>query len=144
MSWGIRITILYLGFVAIIVSLVVIAMGNKHDLVAKDYYYQELKYQDRIDALANEKNLKVSIVHEIQSYAVILSFPGEELKNDFSGEVLFFRPSDAAKDLKLPLKFDRTGKQRIDKTSLTKGIYKMCITWTNGNKIFYKEEIINI
>jgi len=144
MSWGIRITIVYIGFVILITSLVFISSTNKSELVAKDYYAQELKYQDRIDAVDNEKNLQISIQHEISSNTIILNYPQSEINKTFSGEILFFRPSDSSKDLKVVLKFDENGKQIIDKSKLIKGIYKMCINWKNNNTTYYKEEIITI
>ncbi len=144
MSWGIRITIVYTGFVILISSLVFISATNKSELVAKDYYSQELKYQDRIDAIENEKNLKISIEHFVEESQIVLTFPQTEINKTFSGEILFFRPSDSSKDLKLNLNFDIDGKQLIKKSKFIKGIYKMCITWKNNNKTFYKEQIINM
>ncbi len=144
MNWGIKITILYIGFVILISSLVFISATNKSELVAKDYYAQELKYQDRIDALNNEKHLQISIEHEIRPNAIILTYSQSETNKTFSGEILFFRPADASKDLKLKLKFDKNGKQSIDKSKFIKGIYKMCVTWKNNGTTFYKEEIITI
>lgn len=144
MSWGIRITIVYIGFVILISSMVLISSRNKSELVSKDYYAQELKYQGRIDAFENEKALKVSIQYQLTSKHIILTFPQTEINKTFSGEVLFFRPSDSSKDLKVKLNFSENGEQLIEKSSLTKGVYKMCITWNNNNKVFYKEQIITI
>jgi len=93
MNWGIKITILYIGFVILISSLVFISATNKSELVAKDYYAQELKYQDRIDALNNEKHLQISIEHEIRPNAIILTYSQSETNKTFSGEILFFRPA---------------------------------------------------
>jgi len=41
MNWGLKITLLYVGFVAMILTLVFKASGEKVDLVTKDYYAQE-------------------------------------------------------------------------------------------------------
>ncbi len=144
MSWGIRITVVYTGFVILISSLVFISSTNKSELVAKDYYAQELKYQDRIDAIENEKQLKVSVECELNTDKITITYPHTEVGKTFNGEILFFRPSDSSKDLRIKLKFDENGRQIIQKTKLTKGIYKMCITWNNNNKTFYKEQIITI
>ena len=46
MSWGIKITILYLGFVALILTLVFTCFGHKSELEYKDYYVRELKFQE--------------------------------------------------------------------------------------------------
>ncbi|MBA3680366.1 MAG: FixH family protein [Bacteroidetes bacterium] len=144
MNWGIRITIVYTGFVILISSLVFISATNKSELVTKDYYSQELKYQDRIDAIENEKKLNLTIEYAIEEDQIILTYPQTEINKTFNGEVLFFRPSDASKDLKLNLNFDIDGKQVIKKSKFIKGIYKMCITWKSNDKTFYKEQIINM
>ena len=60
MNWGLRIIILYLSFVALIVTLVSLCMGRKVELVSKDYYKQELEYQGKIDAIKNEGALNSS------------------------------------------------------------------------------------
>ncbi len=144
MSWGIKITVLYTGFVILISSMVFISANNKSELVAKDYYEQELNYQQRIDDLANEKKLKITIDYQIMDTCVALRFPGTEMAKDFKGEILFFRPSDSSKDLKLRLAFNADGEQLISKASLHKGIYKMCLYWKNNAINYYKETIITI
>ncbi|MDP1803101.1 MAG: FixH family protein [Bacteroidota bacterium] len=144
MSWGTKITILYIGFVILIVSMVYISVNNKSELVSKNYYEQELVYQDRIDAVNNEKKLAVTINYEIVDQFIVLGYLPNEIKKDFKGEVLFFRPSDSTKDLTIDLKFDQEGEQIISKDKLSKGVYKMCISWKNDKKTFYKEAIITI
>src|ERR1041385_2853899 len=140
MSWRIRITIVYLCFVALIVSMVVISASNKSELVAKDYYAQELNYQQRIDAIANEQALAESVMHEIKQAGINFFYPVTEQQKDFSGEIVFFRPSDSSKDLKLKLQFDSEGNLFVSKKILSKGLYKMCISWHNKGKDYYKEE----
>ena len=48
--------LLYAVFVAGIVFLVVKASSQKFDLVTKDYYEQELQYQNVIDTFEQQKN----------------------------------------------------------------------------------------
>lgn len=144
MSWGIKITALYGGFVLLISSMVIISSSNKAELVATDYYEQELNYQQRIDAIANEKNLTTTIQYQLTETGVLLRFSDTISEKDFSGEVCFFRPSDASKDLTLKLVFDKNGEQLIPKALLRKGIYKICLSWKNQSKMFYKEHVITI
>ena len=143
-SWGYRITILYVGFMGIILTLVTICMRQTVELESKDYYAQELKYQDRIDATNNANALAGSIEHEISNKQIILSIPVNQLSKDFSGEVYFFCPSDGLKDIKVKMQFDASGKQVINNTGLQKGAYKMKLSWKSNGKNFYKEEIISI
>ncbi|MCD6068999.1 MAG: hypothetical protein K0S33_3825 [Bacteroidetes bacterium] len=144
MSWGKKITILYIGFVLLISSLVYISATNKSELVAKDYYAQELSYQDRIDAIANEKGLEETISFELLPYSIVLTYPGSGTAKDLQGEILFFRPSDASKDRKIKMDFNVNNVQVIHKQLLSKGVYRMSISWKKGDRSYYKEEIITI
>ena len=67
MNWGTRIIIMYVGFVALIITLVVVSMRQQVDLVTPDYYAKELKYQTNIDKTKNYNELKTSLKCTIQS-----------------------------------------------------------------------------
>ena len=61
MSWGWKIVVLYGLFVMMTLSMVFYFMGHDVDLVAKDYYRQEIEYQDQIDKIENARSLKEPI-----------------------------------------------------------------------------------
>jgi len=144
MSWGIKIAILYLSFVALIVTLVVLSSRQNIDLEYTDYYNRELRYQDKIDAMANEKGLGESITHQLVTDNLVLSLPSELMNTNVQGELHFYRPSDAKKDVKLPMQFNANGKQIIPRSDFSKGIYKLRMTWTMNNKSYYKELVLNM
>lgn len=144
MSWGYRITILYASFAILILSLVSICMRQTVELESKDYYAQELKYQDRINATNNEKDLNVSITHAVVGKQLTLSIPKEQLTTDFKGEIYFFRPSDSSKDITVKMQFDNTGNQTIELDKLQVGIYKVRLSWQSNSKKYFKESVINI
>ena len=144
MSWGYRITILYASFAILILSLVSICMRQTVELESKDYYAQELKYQDRINATNNEKDLSVSITHALVGKQLTLSIPKEQLATDFKGEIYFFRPSDSSKDITVKMQFDNTGNQTIELDKLQVGIYKVRLSWQSNSKKYFKESVINI
>jgi nitrogen fixation protein FixH len=141
MNFGVKITILYLSFVGLILTLVFMAYGHKVELVSKDYYAQELKYQDKIDAMNNANALEKSISHMVNKDAIELEINSDLLTSDFSGTIYFFRPSDSEKDKQIKMNFT-TNKQIIPANELSRGAYKMQLTWTAGNKQYFKEEVI--
>lgn len=143
MSWSYRITALYLGFVALIVTLVTIASKQKIELESKDYYLQELKYQDKLDAIANAGKLSWNMDHSVDAKNVTLTIPSE-YANSVSGEVYFFCPSNSDNDLKVKMNFDKDGKQVISKTKLKSGAYKLKLSWSALGKNYFKEEVITI
>jgi hypothetical protein len=143
-SWGIKITALYLGFVALIVTLVIISMNQKVDLVSKDYYQQEIKFQERIDATQNASETVKQITFSNVDKKIIFDYEPDILSKDFSGEIVFFRPSDADKDVKVKMNPDVDGIQIIDASSFMHGMYKVQISWNNYGKKYYKEDVLFI
>lgn len=79
MSWGVRITALYLAFVALIVTLVFVSANQDIELESKDYYAQELKYQQRINALNNSNDLNSTVSHVVNANDVLVSFQRSKL-----------------------------------------------------------------
>jgi hypothetical protein len=142
LSWSYRITFLYLGFVGIIVTLVTISSRNKEELVAKDYYAQELAYQEQINAIKNEKELVESIQHSVKGEGVELALPAS-IQEIGSGQVSFYCPSNSKNDLTVKMTF-KEGKQLISRNALNSGIYKLRLSWTMGPKKYFKEEVITI
>lgn len=142
MSWGIRITVLYLAFVALILTLVFTCMGEKIELESKDYYAKELKFQNQIDATNNVSSLSVPIEHLVKDKTVELTIPKELLSADFKGEAYFFRPSDSTKDKTIALKPDANGKQLLSDAGFIKGAYKLKISIESNGKSYYKEDVI--
>lgn len=143
MSWGKKITILYLSFVALIVTLVVLCFGQKIELESKDYYSQELKFQDRIEAISNEKNLASTFSHEVNSNALILKADSSLFGKGFEGSINFFRPSDSSKDVKLKMNFNNN-QQIIPTNKLIHGVYKMQLSWVSNGISYFKEDVIFI
>jgi hypothetical protein len=144
MSWGIRITVLYMSFVVLILTLVFITTKNKEELESKDYYKQELAYQSKIDAITNANSLSSPINYQVSGKVVSISIPAELQTKDFSGEIYFFRPSDATKDINLKFKVDGSGQVSITDSKLLPGVYKMKITVNSKGKKYIKEEVINM
>lgn len=142
MSWGIRITTLYLGFVALIVTLVVTCFGHKTELESKDYYARELKFQQQITAEQNTSGLSEPIGYQVMDRSVLIFLPEEILNENISGTVSFLRPSDSSKDKTIPLSVDKGGQQLLS-ADFEKGVYKMRILLKSGNKEYYKEAVIN-
>lgn len=143
MNFGVKITILYLGFVGLILTLVFMSYGHKVELVSKDYYAQELKYQDKIDAMNNANSLNTSIDHRVEGKNITLTINPELVTNDFSGTVNFFRPSDSSLDVNMAMNFNNNT-QVIPTDKLKHGSYKMQLTWKSGGKNYFKEEVIFI
>lgn len=143
MNFGGKIVILYLSFVALILTLVFNCYSMDVDLVSSDYYAQEINFQQKINATNNEKDLKSSITHAINGKSIILNIDSALLSNDFKGTVTFFRPSDSKKDVSLKMNFINN-EQVIDAKNLIHGAYKLQLSWTSNQKDYFKEDVIFI
>ncbi len=142
MNWGTRITLLYLGFVALILTLVFTCFGQKVELESKDYYARELKFQSQIDATSNANELVKPITHTVAGRSIEINFPQELLSPDFNGTVHFLRPSDSSKDKTIALNPDASGKQVLKDASLIRGVYKMQVSFVSKGKNYFKEEVV--
>lgn len=146
MSWGWKIVFVYSAFVVMTLSMVIYFMGHKVDLVAEDYYKQEIEYQQQIDKMSNSKSLKEPIGFEF-SYTqrtVKLNFPSGDLQNGLKGNIHFYRPSDSSLDRQIEVKPDENGEQLISVSSLNKGLWKVRISWTAAGTAYFDEKVITL
>lgn len=144
MSWGIRITIIYLGFVALILTLVFTCFGHKTELEYKDYYSRELAFQEQINASENAVNLKTPIEHEVKDSYILVKIPQELLGADLKGKITLLKPSNSSNDKVLTLQPDQQGTQIINGSNFAKGPYKMQIFFVSKGKSYYRENIVTL
>jgi hypothetical protein len=144
MSWGTKITILYSGFVLLIVSMVYMAMNQKMDLVSKDYYEQELHFQDKINSAANLSALQEPLNYEIKGDELIIEFPSSFHAQKINGNILFQYVSDAGMDQSFSIVADADGKMHIGIADFKKGVYKMMVNWDAGGKGYYFEAMVKL
>ena len=145
-SWWPRVIIagfvLFAGFIGNFVRL---AMQSDVDLVSKDYYKQELVYQDRIDQLTETGKLdqNISIVYSEVGEQVLVGFPAEFTGKRVTGNVHFFRPSDAKLDYDMPLKLVDNN-QVFSTEKLDKGLWRIKISAQAEGKNYFTEQTITV
>lgn len=143
MNWGIRITILALGFVAFMTYLVVRASQQHFDLVTEDYYGKELKFGQQIEKQKNQQGLNDLFEMATSGDDIVISFPSAVSGKEVKGEILFFCPSDAARDLSKKIELVN-GKQVLSRRLLSKGMYRVKIDYQVEGKGYYYEKTIMI
>jgi hypothetical protein len=140
MNWGHKIVLSYLAFIVFIAIIATKAMRENIDLVSKDYYQQEIDYQDQIGRINNakENDAVMTFTYEGEKKSASVSFPE---KHFTSATLVFYRPSDASKDFKVELNAkDNKTMFDVPLDKLSAGLWKAKIHWTDGVKEFYKEE----
>ncbi len=145
MNWGWKIVIVYSLFAVATLSTAMYFMGQEVDLVAEDYYKQEMEYQVQIDKMTNAKALPqpLDIFYSSSDKEVQLNFPLDQIK-DLEGTVDFYRPSDAGDDVSFNLKPSKTGKQIIPVGNLRHGYWKVKVSWKVGNAEYFHEKRLNL
>lgn len=138
--------VVYSAFVVMTLGMVFYFMGHKVDLVADDYYKQEIEYQDQIDKISNAQALKEPIEFEYSSAlrTVKLLFPSSHLQQGLKGNIHLYRPSDSSLDKKFEINPNETGEQVIAIGSLQKGLWKVKISWSADGRAYYDEKVITI
>ena len=142
MSWGKGIIIVFAVFMVGVGIMVYKSMTKNIDLVSNNYYEKELKYQEQINKINNTKTLKQGIKIESNGSAVIITYPGE--CNKVTGEISFYKPSDAKNDFKMNIESGSDLKQVISTEKLTKGLWKVQISWAMDGKDYFNEEKVMI
>lgn len=138
MNWGKGIVLTCAVFICGIAFMVYTTMTKNIDLVTKNYYEEEIKYQQQIDKMNNTSVLDKKPTVETTSQEVIIIYPFK----DVVGEITFYRPSDAKMDLKFPIQPDKNMKQIIGLDKLGSGLWKVKIKWNAGGVEYYNEEKI--
>ena len=139
MSWGYKITIVYLAFAAGIAAMVIKSYSQNIDLVTPDYYAQELKHQQKIDAVKRTNALPSKLSYEISKGKLGITLPAEFDSTETIASVLLYCPADKSKDIK---KGFTTNNRKIvfDLPATAKGNYELQVNWVAKGSEYYFEE----
>ncbi len=142
-NWGWGITGVYLVFVIGIMYLVWRTTREQQDLVTEDYYAQEIKYQDRIDASKRAAALSSPVRVELRDHSLHLAFPREFAGKTLTGEVLVYYPADSKKDVRVPVNVtDNAMDLKIDAANT--GLHILQLSWQEGSTTYYQESDLDI
>ena len=146
MNWGWKIVVVYSAFVVMTLSMAFFFMRQKVDLVADDYYKQEIEYQRQMDKISNARSLKnpVVISYSMENKAITLNFPVEHIEKDLTGKIHFYRPSNGDEDKEFEIHPKDSGEQVISVSSLSKGLWKIRISWTVGSESYFDEKVVTL
>lgn len=143
-NWGHKLTLGYLAFAGMILYLVFQSVHTKYDLVSKEYYKDELQYQQIIDGAnrANQLSQKLSVVQTDKNIEIRL--PNEMKQTTVSGSIWFYCADNAQKDIRLPLQVNTDAIQHINSQSFMPGNYTAKIRWESNGQQYYAEQFITI
>lgn len=102
MNWGNKLLLTFIVFGAGMTYLVYRSVSTNYELVEKDYYNQELRYQQVIDGTNLANQLSSSVKIEQTDSGISLKLPHEMKNKEISGEILFYCAYDQKKIKNLP------------------------------------------
>jgi len=143
LNWGTKIAIGASIYVVGILAFVGFSTTQKINLVSKDYYPEEIEYQSQIEKIKNTYKLSNKILLNQENGSLNLQFP-KEIKESVQGEIVFYRPSDYEKDVRLDIELDKNMVQRINTGNLLSGRYNVKIEWSFEGEKYFQEEAIFI
>ena len=142
--WPYAIIAWFVIFASALAAWITVAMRQKMDLVRSDYYEEEVHYQGQLDRLNRTAVLRseVAINHDATKGEISLLLPSAHLAPPPTGQIHFYRPSNAALDFHLPLAVDAAGLQRINTGELLGGLWKVRVQWTAAGQDYFFEQVI--
>ncbi|MCX6299049.1 MAG: FixH family protein [Bacteroidetes bacterium] len=139
MSWGNKLVVVFVLFAVFIGTMVYKAFNTPLDLVSKDYYKEELRYQEKIDGMNNAAKISKVIIAQNQT-AINIQFPIEQKGKSIKGEAFFYCVTDEKKDIRLPIIVDSTASLAVLKNKLQKGVYALKLNWQLDKEAYYNEQ----
>ncbi len=144
MNWGHKLTIAILSFVGFMAFMVYKCHTTEFQLVEKEYYKSELKYQQVIDAAKRTSRLTGTLKVVRQGGSIIIQLPEEMKQQPVTGSMWFYCAYEAGMDRKVTLATDAAGIQILDAAQFTPGSYTVKVEWTANNESYYSEERLTI
>lgn len=137
--WGTGIALVFSIFVAGLLYAVIKSTTIDNALVRKDYYSEDVNYQQKKDKIARTKALgqAVGMQYLPNEGLLILHFPRSM---EPEGNVHFYRASDASLDHRVPIEVDSNGIQMIPVRNLKAGYWTVKVDWRANGEAYYMEE----
>lgn len=143
-NWGHKITLAFSAFVVFIFVMVYKAVKTDFQLVTKEYYKEELAYQEVIDGTNKANQLSTAVRIQQADDQLIIQLPEEMKQQTVTGSIWLYCPSEDKNDRKLVLRVDEEGRQSISTKSIASAGYLAKIRWQANGQTYYTEQRIII
>jgi hypothetical protein len=143
--WPIAIIASFAIFFISLAVFITWAVRQNMDLVRKDYYDEEIRYQDQLDRLNRTEPWRgqVAVTYDHSQSCITITLPAMHAARQPRGQVHLYRPSDARLDQHLDLAVNAEGIQRVDARTLRPGLWKVRLRWqANGEEFYFDQSIV--
>jgi hypothetical protein len=143
MNWGKWIVVAFVLFAAFIGTMITIMMKQDIGLVTKNYYAEDLDFQEQMERKQNTEQLELKPEVTVEQGQVLkVYFPSVSYIE--AGEVKLVRPSSEKLDQQVNLHVSADSVQVFNLNPLTPGPYRVKMQWKTEGKEFYLEKLIVI
>ena len=136
-SWPFAIALVYGLFAAGMIGVVIFAVRHPSDLVSRDYYQKEIRYQQQIDSEKRAQKDADAPTIAIKGRECVIHFPGNP---PASGTLTLYRPADAALDRTVPLALDGQQNQTLNLADAASGLWRLRMEWNRNGETYFKEQ----
>ena len=135
LNWGHGLMIALGCFILFILFLIFIfPMGKQNaEMISNNYYEEELKYQDIIDAKNNAAKLEKTPTYKATSEGLLISFPESIKADQNTASFVLFRTEDSNLDVKKEVVLQHN-LFLIPAKVISKGSYTLKLKWTENKK----------
>ena len=144
MNWGNKLLLTFLVFAGGMGFLVYRSVKTNYELVEKDYYKNEIVYQQVIDGTNRANQLSSQVTIKQNETGITLSFPEEMRNKDVTGVAWFYCSYDQKKDRTISLQLNGDAMQQIPLTALSPGNYTVKIEWGCGGRHYFTEKYFTV
>lgn len=143
-NWGTGITITFIIAASLMLFLVYKTTTVSNELSEQNYYSQELRFNDQLEAAQNAATLSAPVKILQNESQLIITLPKECVEQKATGTVWIYRPSSEKNDLFLTIQPDAKGNMIVEKSKLLPGNYTIKTDWKMNGKDYYNEENIYV
>lgn len=141
--WPIAIVVVFIVFALFIGIFIAWASHQREDLVAANYYENEVRYQQRLDRMNQTQPLaaEVTVSYDDTQRSIVINLPVAQARQA-AGSIHLYRPSDARLDREVPLAVNADGVQRLEAKELRAGLWKVRLQWSASGKDYFAERMV--
>ncbi len=144
MNWGNKLLFTFIVFAAGMFYLVYRSMHTNYELVEKDYYKNELRYQQVIDGTNRVNQLRSAVKLEQTANGITLELPQEMKHKIVSGDIWFYCAYDEKRDKRFSLQVNPEGIQVFRSPAVLPGNYIVKINWSNEGENYFSEKKLTV
>ncbi len=145
MSWGYKILVFYIIFIGMMLTMVYGTYQHSVNLVSKDYYEQELVYQDVIDGSKNYSNMSQRLDINLNENTISILWPQDiDINLVRQVQVWLYNKADASGDIRFDIETLENSKIEIPLGEKQHGNYTLKIQWKIGETPYCLEKTLRL